>query len=156
MKGRAKQSAGLLLFRRKEGSLEVFLVHMGGPFWQHKDQGAWSIPKGEFAEDEAPLEAAKREFQEETGLTAPAGGFLELQPVKQSSGKVVSAWAVEGDCDAANVKSNTFTMEWPKGSGKIREFPEIDKAGWFAIEQARGKILKGQVKLLDELAGKIR
>ena len=150
MKERAKQSAGVLLFRRKAASLEVFLVHMGGPFWQHKDEGAWSIPKGEFEEGEAPLEAAKREFEEETGIM-PQGEFVELKPVKQSSGKMVFAWAVEGEFDATKVKSNTFTLEWPKGSGVMREFPEVDRAAWFSMEEARRKLLKGQVPLLEQL-----
>jgi predicted NUDIX family NTP pyrophosphohydrolase len=151
MKGRSKQSAGVLMFRRKQGAVEVFLVHMGGPFWQHKDEGSWSIPKGEFEEGEAPLAAAKREFEEETGVT-PQGEFIELQPVKQSSGKVVFAWAVEGDCDATKIRSNNFTMEWPKGSGLMREFPEVDRAEWFPLAGARRKILKGQVPLLEQLA----
>src|SRR5712691_5631757 len=113
MKAKAQRSAGLLLFRRKGPSVEVFLVHMGGPFWQHKDDASWSIAKGEF-EDEAPLDAARREFHEETGM-APEGNFLELPPLKQPSGKVIFAWAVEWDCDATKIKSNTFALEWPKG-----------------------------------------
>lgn len=140
----------MLLFRRSGTSFEVFLVHMGGPFWQRKDKGAWTIPKGEFDDDEAPLDAARREFQEETGLT-PEGKFLELSPVKQSSGKVVFAWAVEWDCDATTIKSNTFSMEWLKDSGVMREFPEVDRAGWFSVAEARRKMVKGQVALLDEL-----
>ena len=142
-------SAGLLVFRRKGPALEVFLVHMGGPFWQRKDEGAWSIPKGEF-ETEPPLDAARREFHEETGL-APVGSFIELDSVKQRSGKVVHAWAVEWDCDADKIKSNTFTMEWPKGSGIIRQFPEVDRAAWFTLEEARKKIIQGQIALLDQL-----
>jgi predicted NUDIX family NTP pyrophosphohydrolase len=147
---KGKKSAGLLVFRRSGASPEVFLVHMGGPFWQHKDEGAWTIPKGEFEDNEAPLAAAQREFQEETSLT-PEGQFLELAPVKQASGKVVFAWAVEGDCDATKIKSNTFSIEWPKGSGAIREFPEVDRAGWFSLVEARKKLVKGQVPLVDEL-----
>ena len=128
---------------------EVFLVHPGGPFWQRKDEGAWSIPKGEF-EDETPLEAAVREFQEETGF-APRGNFLELSPIKQAGGKTVFAWALEWDCDPAKIKSNTFMMEWPKGSGTMREFAEVDRAGWFSFDEARKKLLKGQVPLLEQL-----
>src|SRR5512141_1466539 len=137
-----KTSAGLLLYRYR-GDIEVFLVHPGGPFWAKKDNGAWSIPKGEFEEGESPLNAAKREFQEETGLPAE-GDFVELQPVKQPSGKVVYAFAVEGDCDPASVRSNSFTMEWPQGSGRVREFPEVDRADWFTVLEARDKLLKGQ------------
>lgn len=150
---RSKKSAGLMLFRRKQNGLEVFLAHMGGPFWQHKDAGAWSIPKGEF-ENEAPLEAALREFQEETGQVA-RGEFIELAPLQQAGGKTVFAFAVECDCDPALVKSNSFTMEWPKGSGVMREFPEIDRASWFSPAEARTKILKSQLPLLDQLYGKL-
>ena len=144
-----KKSAGLLVFRRKDSGTEVFLVHPGGPFWHHKDEGAWSIPKGEF-QDEPPLEAAVREFQEETGLS-PSGNFLELSPIKQAGGKTVFAWALEWDCDPTTIKSNTFTMEWPKGSGTMREFAEVDRAGWFNFEEARKKLLKGQIPLLEQL-----
>ena len=144
-----RQSAGLLAFRRKHGSLEVFLVHMGGPFWQRKEAGAWSIPKGEF-EDEAPLTAAMREFREETGLV-PEGTFLALSPIRQSGGKTVHAFAVEWDCDPASIKSNTFRLEWPKSSGVMREFPEVDRAEWFTVGEARAKLVKGQVALIDEL-----
>ena len=144
-----KKSAGLLVFRRKDSGTEVFLVHPGGPFWQRKDEGAWSIPKGEF-QDEPPLEAAVREFQEETGLS-PSGNFLELSPIKQAGGKTVFAWALEWDCDPTTIKSNTFTMEWPKGSGVMREFAEVDRAGWFNLKEARKKLLKGQVPLLEQL-----
>jgi len=150
---KAKKSAGLLLFRRKGSSVEVLLAHMGGPFWEHKDAAAWSIPKGEF-EDEAPLDAALREFQEETSLI-PKGDFLELTPVKQPSGKTVFAWALEWDCDATRVKSNTFSMEWPKGSGVMKDFPEIDQASWFSMAEAHRKILKGQIPLLDQLQSKL-
>jgi len=145
-----KKSAGLLFYRKVRGSMEVFLVHPGGPFWAKKDDGAWSIPKGEFDEGEEPLDAAKREFREETGLTAH-GEFQPLKPVRQSSGKIVYSWAVHFDLDAAAVKSNTFSMEWPRGSGRMQEFPEIDRAGWFKIDLARRKILKGQLGLLDQL-----
>jgi len=146
----AKKSAGLLIFRRGSGGVEVFLVHPGGPFWARKDEGAWSIPKGEYNPGEDPFETARREFQEETGFQA-GGDFISLSPRKQPSGKVVSAWAVEGDCDASAIKSNTFSMEWPPRSGKQQEFPEVDRAGWFTIPAAKEKILKGQVSFLDEL-----
>jgi predicted NUDIX family NTP pyrophosphohydrolase len=145
-----RKSAGLLPFRRKGYGLEVFLAHMGGPFWERKDDGAWSIIKGEFEETEPPFEAALREFREETGLT-PNGEFIELSPIKQPGGKQVFAWAVEWDCDPALAKSNTFTMEWPRGSGKLRQFPEIDRAAWFPLPEARRKILKGQLPLLEQL-----
>lgn len=147
----AKKSAGLLMYRRRQGDLEVFLVHPGGPFWAKKDEGAWSIPKGEYTPGEEPFEVAKREFQEETGFQA-GGDFIPLTPRKQPSGKIISAWALEGDCDAASVKSNTFSMEWPPRSGKQQEFPEVDRAGWFTIPAAKEKILKGQVSFLDELS----
>ena len=150
MKRMHKQSAGLLLFRRVNEQIEVFLVHPGGPFWSGKDDGAWSIPKGEFTEDEVPLEAAKREFKEETGFTV-AGKFYPLHPLKQPSGKVVYAWAVEGNLDSQMVKSNTFPLEWPPRSGEKREFPEVDRAGWFEPDIARIKILKGQAPFLDQL-----
>jgi len=145
-----KKSAGLLLYRKVRGSVEVFLVHPGGPFWANKDDGAWSIPKGEFDEGEEPLDAAKREFREETGLVAE-GEFQPLKPVRQRSGKIVYAWAVHLDLNAAAVTSNTFSMEWPRGSGRMQEFPEIDRADWFNIDLARRKILKGQLGLLDQL-----
>jgi predicted NUDIX family NTP pyrophosphohydrolase len=145
-----KQSAGILMYRYCASRLEIFLVHPGGPFWKNKDAGAWSIPKGEFDKDEDPLEAAKREFHEETGSLLE-GGFIALGPVRQRGGKLVYAWAAEGDCKAESIKSNSFTMEWPPRSGKRTEFPEVDRAGWFSIEVAREKILKGQLMLLDEL-----
>jgi len=146
----AKQSAGLLLYRVHEGVLEVFLVHPGGPFWAKKDLGAWSIPKGEIEEGEDLLEAARREFAEETGFR-PEGVFRELAPVRQKSGKVVRAWAVEGDCDAAAIRSNTFPLEWPPRSGRWMDVPEVDRAGWFDLDTARAKILEGQRGLLEEL-----
>jgi predicted NUDIX family NTP pyrophosphohydrolase len=145
-----KQSAGLLLFRRGGGGLEVFLVHPGGPFWAGKDEGAWSIPKGEYAGDEEPLAAARREFEEETG-TAVFGQFLPLSPVVQASGKRVTAWAVEGDVDPAAIHSNTFSIEWPARSGRRQVFPEVDRAAWFPIADARRRILAGQRPLLDQL-----
>lgn len=149
----AKQSAGLLMYRRRHGSLEIFLVHPGGPFWARKDLGAWSIPKGEFS-DEDPLQAARREFEEETGFPVSAGeAFLPLEAVRQPGGKTVHAWAFEGDCDAEEVTSNTFSMEWPRGSGREQEFPEVDRAEWFTLDTARTKILKGQRPLLEQLAG---
>jgi predicted NUDIX family NTP pyrophosphohydrolase len=145
-----RQSAGLLLFRRRAGGPEVFLVHPGGPFWAGKDEHAWSIPKGEFAGDEDPLTAARREFAEETGLSAE-GTFIALSPCKQPGGKIVHAFAVEADCDPAAVKSNMFSMEWPPRSGRRQEFPEIDRAAWFPLADARMKAHKGQIALLDEL-----
>jgi predicted NUDIX family NTP pyrophosphohydrolase len=146
----AKKSAGLLMYRRGQSGLEFFLVHPGGPFWAKKDEGSWSIPKGEYSSGEEPLEVAKREFHEETGFQA-TGRFIPLTPRKQPSGKVISAWALEGDCDASLIKSNTFSMEWPPRSGRQQEFPEVDRAGWFTAPAAKEKILKGQVPFLDEL-----
>jgi predicted NUDIX family NTP pyrophosphohydrolase len=143
-------SAGLLLYRKRGGILQVFLVHPGGPLWSKKDVGAWSIPKGLVDQGENPLEGAKREFQEETGFTA-SGRFISLTPVKLKSGKVIQAWAIEGDCDPAAIKSNTFAMEWPPRSGRQQEFPEVDRAAWFDIEEAKQKINQGQVGLLEEL-----
>ena len=142
------------MYRFRDGDIEVFLVHPGGPFWAKKDLGAWSIPKGEYDPGEDPIAAARREFQEETGCVA-AGPFTPLTPVKQGSGKIVTAWAVEGDCDPATIKSNTFSIEWPPHSGKRQEFPEIDRAGWFGIEEAKKKILKGQLPVIDELQGRL-
>jgi len=151
----AKKSAGLLLFREASGRLEVLLVHPGGPFWANKDEGAWSIPKGEFDEDEDPLEAAKREFREETGFT-PDGEMIPLEPIRQPSGKLVYAWATKCDVDPAGLKSNTFPLEWPPKSGRYREFPEIDRAAWFTVEAAGRKILKGQAAFLGQLLEKLR
>jgi predicted NUDIX family NTP pyrophosphohydrolase len=147
--GMRRQSAGLLMYRKCQGQVDVLLVHPGGPFWTRKDLGAWSLPKGEFT-DEAPLDAAKREFHEETGFT-PCGEFLPLGTIRQAGGKVVHAWAFEGDCDPAAARSNSFTMEYPPRSGQIRSFPEVDRAGWFPLAQAREKILKSQQPLLDQL-----
>src|SRR6266536_281316 len=132
-------SAGLLMFRRCRGAIEVLLVHPGGPFWKNKDEGAWTIPKGEIAEGEEPLSAAIREFEEELGFK-PNGPFRELTPVKQKGGKVVHAWAFEGDCEPSQIKSNTFMMEWPPRSGKQAEFPEVDRASFFNFEEAKTKI----------------
>jgi predicted NUDIX family NTP pyrophosphohydrolase len=146
----AKMSAGLVLYRFRNAKLEVFLVHPGGPFWSNKDEDAWSIPKGEYTEDEDPFEVAKREFKEETGYEAE-GNFIKLAPVKQPSRKIIAAWAFEGDCDAAKIKSNTFSMEWPPRSGKQAEFPEVDRAQWFPIYAAKRKLLKGQVVFIEQL-----
>jgi predicted NUDIX family NTP pyrophosphohydrolase len=148
-----KRSAGLLMYRRSGGTLEVLLVHPGGPFWIKKDAGAWSIPKGEYEAGEEALAAAAREFQEETGLVA-RGPYTPLTPIRQQGGKVVEAWAFEGDCDAESLKSTTFSLEWPRGSGRRQEFPEVDRAGWFGLDEARRKILPAQAALLDELASK--
>jgi predicted NUDIX family NTP pyrophosphohydrolase len=147
----AKRSAGLLMYRRRDGPVEVFLVHPGGPFWAKKDMGAWSICKGEYAESELPLEAAKREFQEETGFTAQ-GSFLELGVVQQASGKIVTAWAFEGDGDPGKLISNLCQVEWPPRSGRMIEIPEVDRGGWFSIEAARERILKAQEPFLDRLS----
>ena len=145
-----KRSAGILLYRRSSGVLEVFLVHPGGPFFVTKDEGYWSIPKGEYDDSEDPLVAARREFEEETGFPLD-GEFHALAPIRQKSGKLVTAWAVEGDCDPARLNSNLFTMEWPPGSGKQRQFPEVDRGQWFSLSAARQKINPAQVALLDEL-----
>lgn len=150
----SKKSAGLLLFRDTPHGVEVLLVHPGGPFWAKKDDGSWSIPKGEFSDDEEPLSAATREFEEEMGRPA-VGDFLPLEPVKQPSGKLVFAWAVCSDFDPAGLRSNMFSMEWPPKSGRQQEFPEIDKAAWFEVEAARRKILKGQAPFLDQLLNRV-
>lgn len=147
-------SAGLLMFRRRGPDLEFFLVHPGGPFWSKKNFGAWSIPKGEYTEEEKPLEAAKREFEEETGVV-PSGNFIALDEIKQASGKVVTAWAFEGDCSLQQVRSNTFSMEWPPRSGRMQEFPEVDRAGWFSLDDARRRILKGQLGFLERCIRRI-
>jgi predicted NUDIX family NTP pyrophosphohydrolase len=148
---RPRQSAGLLMFRLRDGEPEVLLVHPGGPFWAKKDEGAWSIPKGEYPAEEEPLAAARREFAEETGCRAQ-GPFIPLTPVTQRSGKVVHAWAVEGDCDPAQLRSNVFSLEWPPKSGKRQEFPEVDRAEWFSVPVALRKINPAQRALLTELA----
>jgi predicted NUDIX family NTP pyrophosphohydrolase len=145
------RSAGVLLFRGAGAQLEVLIGHMGGPFWARKDAGAWSIPKGECEQDEDELTAARREFQEELGLPVPAGRLLPLGSARQSTGKVVTVWALEGDLDPAAVVPGTFEMEWPRGSGRLREFPEIDRVGWFDVEQAREKLVGGQRVFLDRV-----
>jgi predicted NUDIX family NTP pyrophosphohydrolase len=146
-----KQSAGILLYRVRDGAVEVLLVHPGGPLWASKDLGAWSIPKGEYGPGEDPLACALREFEEETGHRLPEDGLLELGSLKQRGGKVVSAWAAPGDLDAAAITSNTFTMEWPPRSGRQRAFPEVDRAGWFDPDTARQKLLGAQAVLVDRL-----
>lgn len=145
-----KKSAGLLMYRFRNKKLEVFLVHPGGPYWEKKDLGSWSIPKGEYSEGEDPFTVAKREFLEETGLEAE-GEFKQLATLKQPSGKRITAWAFEGDCDANSIRSNTFTIEWPPHSGKQTEFPEVDRAGWFTIDIAKQKLLKGHIGFIEEL-----
>lgn len=149
-----KQSAGLLLFRRRAGVLEVLLVHPGGPFWARKDDGAWSIPKGEFDEDEDALAAARREVHEETGAR-PSGPFLSLPPIHQTSGKIVHVWAVESDFDTASLTSNLFEMEWPPKSGTRRSFPEVDRADWFDLTTALRKILASQAPALHHLENRL-
>ena len=146
----SKESAGLLVYRKRAAELEVLLVHPGGPFWQKKEAGAWSIPKGELEPGEDPLACARREFTEELGQ-AVEGEFLPLQPVKQKSGKLVRAWAIEGEVDSQNFRSNTFTMEWPPRSGRMQQFPEVDRAGYFSLSEAKVKINPAQAALIDEL-----
>lgn len=151
-----KRSAGLLMFRRtRPGEIEVLLAHPGGPFWRNKDAGAWTIPKGEYSETETALAAAQREFVEETGfeVTEP---LLPLGEVVQKSGKHITAWAFEGDCDPSQIRCNTFEMEWPPRSGQRGTFPEIDRVGWFSLEQARGKLLPAQCEWLTRLEQQLR
>lgn len=150
-----KKSAGILVYRLRSKAIEVFLVHPGGPFWKNKDDGAWSIPKGEYTEDEDPLEAAKREFEEETGIPCD-GDFIKLEPVKQKSGKLVLAWALEKDIDPDKIKSNLFSMEWPPKSGKMQEFPEIDKGKWYDLNEAKQKINSSQAAFIDQLVEKLK
>ncbi len=147
----AKRSAGILLYRGAGPSLEVLLVHPGGPFWAKKDLGAWSIPKGEYDEGEDPLAVAKREYAEELGSPLPAGEFIELGEIVQPSRKAVTAIAFEGEFDPGALKSNSFELEWPPKSGRKQSFPEVDRAAWFALEEARKKILPGQAPFLDRL-----
>ena len=148
---RSKLSAGILLFRTRAGALQVFLVHPGGPFWMRKDDGAWSIPKGECEPGEDPLQAARREFREETDQEV-SGFFVPLPAVKQAGGKIVTAWAVEGDLDPTQLRSNSFTLEWPPKSGRLQSFPEVDRGAWFELQHARRKLLAAQLPLLDALA----
>jgi len=145
-----KTSAGILLYKKKDSELRVFLVHPGGPFFVKRDEGAWSVPKGELDEGEEPLATALREFEEETGCR-PEGKFIPLSPITQKGGKIVLAWAVEGDCAAETITSNTFPLEWPPKSGRMREFPEVDRAGWFTADEAKKKINPAQAALVDEL-----
>jgi predicted NUDIX family NTP pyrophosphohydrolase len=149
-----KKSAGILLYRQNNNTVEVFLVHPGGPFWKNKDTGAWSIPKGEFTGEEDPLDAAKRELEEETGIIC-TGSFLELTPLKQKGGKLVYAWALEKDIDAAAIRSNTFQVEWPPRSGLLKDFPEIDRGQWFLVPEAKQKINGSQAAFIDELLLKV-
>ena len=151
----ATRSAGLLLYRIEHGRLEVLLGHIGGPFWARKEDAAWSIPKGEYEPGEDPLAAARREFEEEMGAPPPPGPAEPLGEVRQSGGKVVSAWCMRGNFDTANQRSNTFTLEWPPRSGRMQQFPEIDRAGWFDIESARARLVRGQVPFLDVLLERI-
>jgi predicted NUDIX family NTP pyrophosphohydrolase len=149
----ASESAGILLHRRRGGRREVLLVHPGGPFWARKDAGAWSIPKGEYGDGEDPRACALREFEEELGAPPPpAEQLVELGTITQRGGKRVTAWAAEGDLDPDDIRSNTFTIEWPPRSGRMREFPEVDRAGWFSLEEAREKINPAQAGLLDRLS----
>jgi predicted NUDIX family NTP pyrophosphohydrolase len=150
----SKTSAGLLLFRETSAGIEVLLAHPGGPFWTKKDIGSWSIPKGEVADGEELLSAAKREFEEETG-GRPRGEFLPLEPLRQPGGKLVYAWAVRFDFDVSRLKSNVFSLEWPPKSGRQQDFPEVDRVAWLGLESARRKILKGQAPFLDQLVNKI-
>jgi predicted NUDIX family NTP pyrophosphohydrolase len=149
--GSSKTSAGLLPYRLRDGRLEVLIAHMGGPFWTRRDEGAWSIIKGEHDDSEDAYAAARREFAEETGAPAPDGEALALGEVRQKGGKRVRVWAIESDFEAKQIKSNTFAIEWPRGSGKTAEFPEIDRAGWFDCATARRKLVKGQVAFVDRL-----
>jgi predicted NUDIX family NTP pyrophosphohydrolase len=152
-----KRSAALLVYRRRgEDGLEVLLGHMGGPFWARKDARAWSIPKGEYGDAEDPLAAARREFEEEIGSPAPRGDVVDLGEQRQPGGKVIVTYAVEGDLDLSGFHSNTFTLEWPRGSGQIREFPEIDRAEWMPLDRASEKLVKGQVPILDALRAHVR
>jgi predicted NUDIX family NTP pyrophosphohydrolase len=152
---RSSQSAGLLLYRRLDGKLEVLLVHPGGPFWQKRDDGAWSIPKGEFDENEVGIDVARREFQEELGAEAPNGDATPLGEVRQSGGKTVHAWALPGDLDVTKTTSNTFEIEWPPRSGKMQTFPEIDRAAWFDLDTARRKLIPAQAVFIDRLEAQL-
>lgn len=151
----ARIAAGLLMYRIHEGELQVLLAHPGGPYFKHKDDGAWTIPKGEIEPDEDLLEAAQREFEEETGVT-PIGPFIPLELIKQKGGKIVHAWAFKGDCDPTEIKSNTFTMEWPPKSGREMEFPEVDRVDFFGVPEAMRKIKAGQEALIEEFDANAR
>jgi predicted NUDIX family NTP pyrophosphohydrolase len=151
----ARTSAGLLLFRVREEVCEVLLGHMGGPFWAKKDDGGWSIPKGEYDDGEDPFTVALREFEEELGTPVQAEAFIDLGEIRQPGGKRVTVWAAEGDFDASTARSNTFPLEWPPRSGRFQEFPEIDRAAWFPVAEARTKLLKGQLPLLDRLMAEL-
>jgi predicted NUDIX family NTP pyrophosphohydrolase len=146
-----KRSAGIVLYRRRSHGVEVLLGHMGGPYWERKDAGAWTIPKGEIEPDEDPLAVARREFEEELGSPVPAGALTDLGEIRQAGGKTVRAWAVEGDLDTTTFVSNTFEMEWPPRSGRTQSFPEIDRAAWFDLPAAHAAIIAGQRELLDRL-----
>jgi len=150
-----KLSAGLVLYRKRGTEIEVFIVHPGGPFWAKKDDGVWSIPKGEYLDGENPLAVATREFAEETGSQV-SGSFIELPAAKQPSGKIIRAWAVEGDLDASSIRSNHFSLEWPPNSGRMQSFPEVDRALWCSVALARRKLLPGQRVLLDRLEERVR
>jgi predicted NUDIX family NTP pyrophosphohydrolase len=152
---KAKRSAGILVYRMRASAPEVLLVHPGGPLWAKRDAGAWSVPKGEYGPEEDALAAARREFAEELGTPAPAGQMLDLGEVRQKSGKLVRAWALPGDLDVTSITSNTFELEWPPRSGKRIEVPEVDRAGWFTLPQAREKINPAQIALLERLADMI-
>ncbi len=145
------QSAGLVLYRQRDGKLQVLLVHPGGPFWQKRDDGAWSIPKGELAENETGIDVARREFQEELGVPAPDEKLMALGAVRQAGGKIVHAWAVPGDLDVTRSTSNTFELEWPPRSGKMQRFPEVDRAAWFDLDAARRKVVPAQRVFIDRL-----
>ena len=152
----ARTSAGVLLYRRAADVVEVLIGHMGGPFWAKKDAGGWSIPKGEYGDGEDPFAVAQREFEEELGSPVPATEYIELGEVKQSGGKVLTVWAAEGDLDTATSVSNTFELEWPPRSGRIQEFPEIDRSAWLSLDRAREAVVKGQMPLLDRLEEHLR
>jgi predicted NUDIX family NTP pyrophosphohydrolase len=147
----ARRSAGILLFRRHAGTPQVLLVHPGGPLWARRDLGAWSIPKGEIGDGEDPKACARREFEEELGTAPPEGPLLDLGEIRQRGGKVVTAWGLEGELDPGEVRSGTFTMEWPPRSGTMREFPEVDRAAWFGVDEARERLLPAQAELVERL-----
>jgi len=148
---RSRRSAGIILYRKRHGSTEIFLVHPGGPYWAKRDDGSWSIPKGEYEEGEEAIDAARREFLEETGV-AVNGPFLALRPVRQPSGKIITAWAAEGELDPARLRSNSFSLEWPPKSGITQSFPEVDRGAWFSLTEARDKLSRGQLPLLQGIA----